>query len=241
MIDCKALQLPHVKSSLQPLTQSFLAGQRWAIIGPNGIGKSVLLACLAGWNSPKAGVVQWAVAPEANHAHVWAQRVSYQSAQVESPFADSLAQRLSVHQRALQTEATPKTAQLVSAFGLENLLYQSLQSASSGEQQRAWLVIRLLQPSASVMLDEPLAHLDFAFQQVIGEQLRDDSRLSICVVHQPEWAAAYCTHVLALTISGEVLAAPVAQMDGVFLQRTYGVNFALATTPSGSRHWVRLI
>ncbi len=240
MINCQQLQLPYVALN-QPLTLQFESGQRWAIIGPNGAGKSLLLACLAGWLKPKAGQVQWAVAPGETSARAWAKRVSYQPSQVTAAFAETLAERLNLQRQAQGASEAYELASrdLIKRFALGSLLPRNVQTASSGEQQRAWLLTRLLQNAAAVLLDEPLAHLDFEYQLALGEVLQADPRLSICVVHQPEWATRFCTHVLAISRDGQCKAVPSSQVDGDLLSQTYGVPFSLATAADGSRHWVR--
>jgi iron complex transport system ATP-binding protein len=238
MIHCTNLSLPYLSANQGRLDLRLEPGQRWAIIGANGAGKSLLLACLAGWQMPLSGRVDWSLAPGLNTAPVWAARVSYQPAQVSLPFAETLAERLQLKAGLLNE---PRCQALLDRFALRPLLVRNLQTASSGEQQRAWLVARLMQSAAVVMLDEPLAHLDFEFQAALGQTLATDSRLSLCVVHQPEWALRFCTHILALTRSGEYRQARVEQVDGDFLSATYGVPFTEAKAVDGTRHWVRTL
>jgi iron complex transport system ATP-binding protein len=238
MIRCTDLSLPYLPASQALLNLRLEPGQRWAIIGANGAGKSLLLACLAGWQMPLSGQVNWSLAPGINSAPVWAARVSYQPAQVSLPFAETLTERLQLQTSLL---SVPRCQALLDRFALRPLLKRNLQTASSGEQQRAWLVVRLMQSAAVVMLDEPLAHLDFEFQAALGQTLVDDSRLSLCVVHQPEWALRFCTHILALTRNGQYRQARVEQVDGDFLSATYGVPFTEATALDGTRHWVRTL
>jgi iron complex transport system ATP-binding protein len=240
MISCHQLQLPHVAFA-QPLSLQFESGQRWAIIGPNGAGKSLLLACLAGWLQPKAGQVHWSPAAGDSSVRGWAQRVSYQPAAVSLAFAETMAQRLDLQRQAQGSSPVfeQSSLQLIQRFALQPLMTRDLQTASSGEQQRAWLLTRLLQNAAAILLDEPLAHLDFEYQLALGELLQADARLSICVVHQPEWATRFCTHVLAISRDGQCKAVPSALVDGALLSQTYGVPFSLATAADGSHHWVR--
>jgi iron complex transport system ATP-binding protein len=243
MIDCQQLTLPFGLCAGQGLTSQFLAGQRWAILGPNGTGKSIFLSCLAGWMQAAGGNIEWAVEPGRADAHAWAKRVAYQPAQVLQVFSETLAARLQLQQQAAQRLGasplnTVAVEKLVSQFGLVNLLHSDLTSASSGEQQRAWLATCLLQPAAALLFDEPLSHLDFAYQEALGQCLQADPRLSLCVVHQPEWARRYCTHALALTARG-FHSLSIDQLDGKVLADIYGVPFHPARTDDGKIHWIR--
>jgi ABC-type cobalamin/Fe3+-siderophores transport system ATPase subunit len=120
---------------------------------------------------------------------------------------------------------------LLDMFNLKHLIHRPVQSLSSGEQQRTWLVQRLLQPAPIVLLDEPLAHQDLAYQDRFGQWLeknvrQGNQRLAIICLHQLDWAARFCTHILAIDANGQFIAGNVDQiLTSEILESVFEISF----------------
>ncbi len=254
MIVCDQVQVPFGPARQFPLSWRFEAGQRWAIIGRNGSGKSQLLSCLAGLQKPLAGSIQWqtSMADQARLVHQienWSQVVSFQPAVFNETFNETLAERIEVMTRHFPTLQSPNgaanlTVDLLTMFDLTELLNRSVASLSSGEQQRTWLVQRLLQPAPILLLDEPLAHQDLAYQQRFGQWLESDgfqanSRLVMICLHQLDWAARFCTHVLAIDVKGQLIAGKVDEMlSPSMLESIFQMRFKSDSNYPVIPHWI---
>ncbi len=236
MIVCDQVQIPFGPARHSPLSMRFEAGQRWAIIGRNGSGKSQLLSCLAGLHKPLAGAIRWQISPneQAQLAHQirhWSQVVSFQPAVFNETFDETLAERIEVMMRHFPNLPANLTTDLLAMYDLTALLNRSVSSLSSGEQQRTWLVQRLLQPAPILLLDEPLAHQDLAYQDRLGQWLESDgfqanSRLVMICLHQLDWIARFCTHVLAIDANGRLIAGKVDEMlNAALLESIFQVRF----------------
>jgi iron complex transport system ATP-binding protein len=226
-INCDQVRVPFGLAHQAPLTLRFELGQRWAVIGRNGSGKSQLLACLAGLQRPLSGAVTWQLPNQSQAASLasirdWSHLVSYQPANMDESFNETLAERLEILKnhfplQSLEKQSINQRDHLLKTFNLVHLLHRPVQSLSSGEQQRTWLIQRLLQPAPFVLLDEPLAHQDLAYQDHMGQWLetnccQDNARLAIICLHQLDWAARFCTHVLAIAANGQFIAGKVEQI-----------------------------
>jgi ABC-type cobalamin/Fe3+-siderophores transport system ATPase subunit len=227
VINCDQVRVPFGLAQQASLTLRFEVGQRWGLIGRNGSGKSQLLACLAGLQHPLSGNLTWQLPGETKAKRVssiqdWSRLVSYQPAVMDETFNETLAERLEIlnshfFDLSIAKQAIAQQAQLLSMFNLVHLIHRPVQSLSSGEQQRTWLVQRLLQPAPIILLDEPLAHQDLAYQDRFGQWLdknvrQGNQRLAIICLHQLDWAARFCTHILAIDANGQFIAGKVEQI-----------------------------
>jgi iron complex transport system ATP-binding protein len=258
LIHCDQIRVPFVsvgRAQQSTLTQRFELGQRWAVIGRNGAGKSQLLACLAGLQQVASGSIAWqqlgqARAQDANSISNWSELVSYQPAVMDESFSETLAERLEImHSHFLGLANDRKTkdhqAQLLKIFNLNHLLNRPVQSLSSGEQQRTWLIQRLLQPAPIVLLDEPLAHQDLAYQNDFGlwleaNERQANERLVIMCLHQLDWAARFCTHVLAIDANGQFIAGKIAQvLNPDLLESIFQIPFKSIESGSAFPVWTK--
>jgi ABC-type cobalamin/Fe3+-siderophores transport system ATPase subunit len=254
VINCDQVRVPFGLAQQGSLTLQFEVGQRWGVIGRNGSGKSQLLACLAGLQQPLAGNLTWQLPNETKVNRIssiqnWSRLVSYQPAVMDETFNETLAERLEIlnshfYDLSVDEQTKEQQVQLLSMFNLQHLVHRPVQSLSSGEQQRTWLVQRLLQPAPIVLLDEPLAHQDLAYQDRFGQWLeknvrQGNQRLAIICLHQLDWAARFCTHILAIDANGQFIAGKVDQiltpeiLESVFelpfKSSSFGVNLPIWT------------
>ena len=184
-----------------------------AITGPSGIGKSTLLALVAGLRQPDVGSV---AAPA---AHLVTQR----------PFlpAGTVTRNLSLGNASGQ-QAQWDALREVGLDGLVAGLPQGLHTAlgddgfglSAGQRARLALARALLAPQSVILLDEPTAHLDpDSAAQAHGAIANLAQRRCVLVVtHRPELVALADTHI---DLGGAAPSAPdrpgrhhVAREDG---------------------------
>jgi thiol reductant ABC exporter CydD subunit len=170
------LQLSYPGSTRPALTGACLElmpGERVAIVGASGAGKSSLLAAIVGLVPATAGSITLDGLPQdqADPAR-WRERFSYLP-QHPQLFSGSLADNIRLGQaappaarddpRLAEALAVAQVAGLAGSLpgGLDAQLGEGGERLSAGERQRVALARALCRPDAAVVvLDEPTAHLD---------------------------------------------------------------------------------
>jgi len=148
-------------------------GDRIALIGPNGVGKSTLMRMLSGVETPDTGT-----RTEGHQV-------------VMQYFAQDEATRLDPTLTVYQTLAGDAPIHMVPA--IRNILGGFLFSGddvdkpvrvlSGGERTRLAVARMLLRPSNTLLLDEPTNHLDLDSKDVLLEALEDFGGTLIFVSH----------------------------------------------------------
>jgi energy-coupling factor transport system ATP-binding protein len=170
---------------------SLAAGERIALMGRNGAGKSTMLRHAAGLAKPTRGRV---------HARG---RVALL---LQNP-SDYL-----VHETVAR-EASPQALALVGLTGLSDRHPRDL---SGGERQRLALAV-VLDPAAdaaaaAVCLDEPTRGMDRAHKHELAELLRGLDAAVIVATHDPEFAAEFAERVVLLADGVPVADGPVGEV-----------------------------
>ena len=180
------------------------AGEKVAIIGPNGIGKTTLLRCLAGNLKTDAGTVKWA---EKARPGYWPQDPA-------DEFRDD--ETLSDWMGRWRLKDRAQDEQIVRAT-LGQLLFsgddqkKSLGVISGGEAQRMLIGRLVLQMPNVMLLDEPTNHLDMESIESLNGALDKYSGTLVFVSHDREFVSSLATRVIELR-PGEP-GAPVEVID----------------------------
>ena len=170
-------------------------GRRVAIVGPSGIGKSTLLATLAGLLEPRGGTLTLDGVPpwQAAHSEV-AARVCL-TAEDAHVFHTSVLENL----RVARGDVTPAEAgELLRRAGLgrwlealpegvETIIGTDAATLSGGERRRLLLARALAAPAPLVLLDEPGEHRDaLTADRLVTDLLTagDQGRGTLLVTHR---------------------------------------------------------
>lgn len=154
--------LPFVEAPLAAIDLLLRRGERLALTGRNGSGKSVLLKVLAGRLQPLGGMV------EVNAAHAWLD----QHLALPVPQATAMAQLRHVDPSMAEAELRTRLALL----GLDaDRLRQPAETLSGGERMKLALACALYArpPAQLLLLDEPANHLDLEATQALETMLRN--------------------------------------------------------------------
>lgn len=214
---------------------SLQEGERLAILGRNGVGKTTLLHTLAGLRPARLGNVTLCgtaycrLSPRAQALRrgVLAQT---QSDAFASSVLDTALVGRHPHLGRWDWES-PEDERIARAalaqLGLDHLSERQVHTLSGGERQRLAIAVLLVQQPRLFLLDEPLAHLDLNHQIAVLDLFADRARREhagvVMVLHDVNLAARYCNRVLLLLGGGETT---IGTSDEVLrtdtLSRLYG-------------------
>ena len=209
-------------------------GDRVALLGCNGVGKSTLLAALAGLLPVRAGdlhcggkpLSEWPAAALARHRGWLAQSP-------DDPFAASVLEAVLVGRHPWLgrfawegTEDRAIARAALVAMGLAGFENRNVQTLSGGERQRVAIAALLAQAPRLFLLDEPLSHLDLASQIRVLDHFRDRATAGagvVIVAHDLNLALRWANRLLLLYGGGEWAAGPVEELaEPAALSRALG-------------------
>jgi len=200
------------------------AGECWAVLGMNGVGKTTLLHTLAGLRESQGGeILLGGGAIAALSRRAVAQRLSLMPQLIEDAFPatvfeEALAGR-NPHLAAWAWESAEDeaiTRAALAEVGLGEFESRLVSSLSGGERRRVQLATVLVQNAPLMLLDEPANHLDL-FRQVrllelVRSKLAGNTRAAIMTLHDVNLASRFCDHALMLFGNGEHAAGPIDSM-----------------------------
>jgi ATP-binding cassette subfamily F protein 3 len=186
------LELKHTRKAygdlvvFDNLTLHIERGDRIALVGPNGVGKSTLMRMLSGEETPDTG-----------------ERVLGHNV-VMQYFAQDEATRLDPKPTVYETLAGGSPLQMVPM--IRNILggflfsgddvYKPVRVLSGGERTRLAVARMLLRPSNTLLLDEPTNHLDLDSKEVLLDALADYGGTLIFVSHDRYFVERLATKIL---------------------------------------------
>ncbi len=180
-------------------------GDRIAILGPSGGGKSTLLSAIAGFLTPTAGRITWqgrditATPPGDRPVSILFQD---QNLFPHLTVARNLALGLSPTLRMAPGDAV-RIEQALARTGLAGLGDRRLATLSGGQQGRVALARALLRAKPILLLDEPFAALGPALKSDMLTLLTDIATqthaLTLLVTHDPADARAFAPLTVLVT------------------------------------------
>jgi ATP-binding cassette subfamily F protein 3 len=213
---CESSILEGVSFSIDP-------GDRLAIVGANGVGKSTLLRLLAGQHQPTSGEIivrsglqisvvdqEFAALDDVNlfdfvfRALPVLSKVRGEIRHLETQLsneaqANEYADRINDYQELGGFSKEAEVVQIIMEIGFMQLdLERSAQTLSGGERTRAALARALSTPSDLLILDEPTNHLDVETRRWLEQHLA--ARLGACVLtsHDGALLASFANEILEI-------------------------------------------
>lgn len=175
-----------------PLDLTVRPGDKLAIVGPSGIGKSTLLATLAGLVEPHAGSVTIGGQEAVHLSRSSVSKVVTVTAEDAHVFHTSLLENLRVARRDLtedEAEDALRRAGLgpwleALPSGLDTMLGSGATTVSGGERRRLLLARALCTRAPILALDEPAEHLDPALADELMADLMSSDLGIIVITHR---------------------------------------------------------
>jgi ATP-binding cassette, subfamily F, member 3 len=182
-------------------------GDRIALVGPNGVGKSTLIRLLSGEEPPDAGertighnvVMQYFAQDEATRIESEAGEAG--NGHKPPTVYETLASGSPLHM-------VPAIRNILGGFLFSgDDVYKPVRVLSGGERTRLAVARMLLRPSNTLLLDEPTNHLDLDSKEVLLDALVDYGGTLIFVSHDRYFVEKLATKIIEVG-NGEAIVYP---------------------------------
>ena len=236
------------KTICRQLDLELLPGQLWGLLGPNGIGKTTLLKCMAGLDPPDSGLVLLEnqvidKLPRRAIARLLGMLQQHTVYIFDASVLETAMTGRHPHLGYWEREGPQdkqKALDAIHSVDLEGFESRSVTGLSGGEARRLAFASLIVQEPAVLLLDEPTNHLDMKHQVRIMNQVEKQTvemqRSAMVAMHDVNLAARYCSHILMLFGDGDWQAGPVEQLLSLEnLERLYQCPVESVQTSTGRR------
>ncbi|GAC24135.1 hypothetical protein GMES_1839 [Paraglaciecola mesophila KMM 241] len=195
-----ALELTGLKKSYEKelfngLDLMVEVGERIAVIGENGLGKTTLLKCLVGDTDLTAGEVKWS--ENAN--------IGYYAQDHAHEFEKEMTLMEWMYQWAQEgDDEQVMRGTLGRLLFSQNEISKSVKVISGGEQGRMMFGKLMLQRPNILVMDEPTNHMDMESIESLNLALENYAGTLIFVSHDREFVSSVATRIIEITPNGIV-------------------------------------
>ncbi|MDT3767363.1 ABC transporter permease [Gleimia hominis] len=207
-----AAVLDHARVNVRSvdLTANLARGQLTAVVGPNGAGKSTLLQMLSGALTPDEGRVSWLLGDGAPQL-AWLEQRALLFPHMS--VLENVTYGLTTHGVPAKT-AHKRALEELRAVGCAHLAQRHPDQLSGGQAQRVAIARALALDPDVVLLDEPLAAVDFStawnLRLVLANRIAASNVTAILVTHDLDDVASLADDLIVIE-SGKVVEAGPAQ------------------------------
>jgi iron complex transport system ATP-binding protein len=248
-LTCQSLDLGIAgKSICKQLDLQLETGQLWGLMGPNGIGKTTLLKCMAGLLEPDAGNVLLdgqaiSELPRRGVARLLGMLQQHTVYVFDASVLETALTGRHPHLDYWERESAvdkQKALDAIRDVDLEGFESRSVTGLSGGEARRLAFASLLVQEPDILLLDEPTNHLDIKHQvrimNHVERQVRGSAHSAMVALHDVNLAARYCSHILMLSGNGKWQAGLADELlEPGNLERLYQCPVEAVETSSGTR------
>lgn len=162
-------------------------GELLQVVGPNGVGKTSLLRCVAGLLPVESGEIEWDGAPLRSCSDAYHQALAY-LAHMNALKADLTALENLQFSVGMRRDVAPPSLQAaLLRLQIAQCADLPVRSLSAGQKRRVSIARILLTQAQLWILDEPITNLDAAgialFERCMAEHLREGGMI-LTAAHQ---------------------------------------------------------
>ena len=214
-------------------------GEVTALLGPNAVGKSTLLKCIAGILRPEGCILLDGREMRQFKKKDIAKKVSYLpqeslSRALLTAFEAVLLGRLQTLSWRVGEDDLNVILKVLEDLGIDDLAKRFLDELSSGQKQMVSIAQALVREPRVLLLDEPISSLDLQHEietlDLIREIGAERKITTVIALHDLNLAARYA-HELIILKDGEVYASgkPLDVLTPEMVRSVYGVNARIST------------
>ncbi len=180
---------------LNNISFMFDKGDKIALIGPNGVGKTTLCEILMDNIKPDSGEIKWGATIN----------VSY----FPQNTTDQIKGEITLYDWLRNFDKEADIGEIRNCLG--RMLFNGqeqeklVKSCSGGEKHRMMLSKIMLEQGNFLLLDEPTNHLDLEAIIALGEALYNYDGGCICVTHDRELLDAFANRIIEIQIDGSII------------------------------------
>lgn len=183
---------PETPEVLHDINLTIRAGQKVALVGRTGSGKSTLGKLLLGLYLPTSGQILYDNFPLANMDYQDVRRQFGVVMQDTAIFSGSVRQNISLHDPDMKMEAIVQAARLAvihddvarMPMGYETMVSEGGSALSGGQRQRLAIARAIAHKPAILLLDEATSHLDVLTEQQVEHNLHHVACTQIIIAHR---------------------------------------------------------
>ncbi|WP_036303445.1 ABC-F family ATPase [Methylotenera sp. L2L1] len=194
-VELKKLSHGFDRQLFNDVDMMFEAGEKVAIIGENGIGKTTFLRCLAGDLEPKHGEVKWAEKAKIGY---FAQDHEY-----EFEDGDELFEWMSKFTQQGDDDQTVRSMLGRLLFSGDDIK-KSVKVLSGGEKGRMLYGKLMLAKTNVLLMDEPTNHMDMESIEALNTALDKYKGTLFFVSHDREFVSSIATRIIEIKANGIV-------------------------------------
>jgi len=175
----------------------------WGITGPNGGGKTTLAKVILGLLPPYSGAVRFVESDLKN-------RIGYmpQTTLIDRKFpiivSEVIASGLCLEKAMTSLQKKERVEEIILSMGLQSIAAKPIGELSGGQLQRTLLARAIINRPRLLILDEPNAYIDNAFEDYFYHLLREMNPTTaiLLISHDMDAVASLAKRVLTLTGRG---------------------------------------
>ena len=227
---------------VEDVTVTVGAGERVALVGPSGAGKTTVLRLANGSLQPDEGTVRF----DGDTATSEQVALAYQGETLvdrRTALANVISGRVGALSwwRGLLEPLSPRNPEpalaLLDAVGLADRADDRVDALSAGERQRVAFARALIQEAPVVLADEPTANLDPASRETVLSVLDAvaGDRTLLTVLHDVDLALDHYDRILGLAAGRLQFDAPASEVSEEMLDSLFGGSDSSQRAASGAR------
>ncbi len=190
---------------IKEMNVEFKTGEFWAIIGKNGVGKTSLMHTIAGLREYAEGKIiingnnlnSLSILSRAQDIAILPQM---QEASLDCTVEQSVSYgRYPWHKNEQDKKRSlKKIYDAIKAMELSHLKAKNVEKLSGGEIRKVEIATILAQDSNTMLLDEPLNHLDIASRFKLMQLLKQlsQNKIVIIITHDIQYVQEYCSNAI---------------------------------------------
>ncbi len=165
---------------LKSIKADFESGRSYALIGPNGSGKTTMIKCILGMVVPESGSIEVGGESVAKQWY-YRKKIGYMPQIGRYPDNMKIGQLFDMI-KDLRSDSERIDEELVEEFGLDQMMEKRMHTLSGGTRQKVSAALAFLFDPAILILDEPTAGLDPLAVEIIKEKIQREVNNKLLII-----------------------------------------------------------